>query len=160
MTAAYRMTVRYRGGRIMARFRFLLLIALACAFAPAAFAQTPPSKAAPESENGRYSMSPVADGVLRLDTRTGQVSLCRQKSDSWICEATADDRAAYDKEIARLQAKVANLEAELKRQPDGGELKLPSDAEVDRVMKFFETVFRRFIGMIEGLQRENEQKRS
>jgi hypothetical protein len=149
------MTIRYRGGRIMPRFRLLLLLALACTSAPAALAQTP----APDNENGRYSMNPVADGVLRLDTRTGQISLCRQKSDSWVCEATADDRAAYEKEIARLQAKVASLEAELKRQP-GGELKLPSDAEVDRVMKFFETIFRRFIGMIEGLQRENEQKRS
>jgi hypothetical protein len=143
----------------MARLRFLFLFVLACVWAPAALAQSPAPKAAPESENGRYSMSPVADGVLRLDTRSGQVSLCRQKSDSWVCEATADDRAAYEKEITRLQVKVAGLEAELGRQP-GSDLKLPSDADVDRVMKFFETVFRRFIGMIEGLQRENEQKRS
>ena len=141
----------------MAQARFLLLFVLACAWAPVALAQSPAPKAAPESENGRYSTSPVADGVLRLDTRTGQVSLCRQKSDSWICEATADDRAAYEKEIARLQAKVAGLEAQ---RPGGSDLKLPSDADVDRVMKFFETVFRRFIGMIEGLQRENEQKRT
>jgi hypothetical protein len=144
----------------MVRFRLLLLFAFACAWAPVALAETPTPKAAPESENGRYSMSPVAGGVLRLDTRSGQVSLCRQRGDSWICEATADDRAAYEKEIARLQAKVAGLEAELGRRPGGSDLKLPSDAEVDRVMKFFETVFRRFIGMIEGLQRENEQKRS
>jgi hypothetical protein len=144
----------------MARLRFLLLFVLACAWAPVALAQASAPKAAPESENGRYNMSPVAGGVLRLDTRSGQVSLCRQKSDSWICETTADDRAAYEKEIARLQARVAGLEAELGRRPGGGDLKLPSDAEVDRVMKFFESVFRRFIGMIEGLQRENEQKRS
>jgi hypothetical protein len=144
----------------MVRFRFIFLFALAYAWAPVALAETPVQKAAPEGENGRYSMSPVADGVLRLDTRTGQVSLCRQKSDSWICEATADDRAAYEKEIGRLQSKVVGLEAELGRRPGGGDLKLPSDADVDRVMKFFETVFRRFIGMIEGLQRENEQKRS
>ncbi|HLL26065.1 MAG TPA: hypothetical protein VKT73_00230 [Xanthobacteraceae bacterium] len=143
----------------MARFRLLLLFLLACAVAPAAFAQTPSSKAVPESENGRYTMSPVADGVLRLDTRTGQVSLCRQKGDGWTCEATADDRAAYEKEIARLQERVASLEAELGRRP-GGDLKLPSDADVDRVMKFFEGVFRRFMGMIENLQRENEQKRT
>ena len=89
----------------MARLRFLLLFVFACAWAPVALAETPAPKAAPESENGRYSMSPVAGGVLRLDTRSGQVSLCRQKSDSWICETTADDRAAYEKEIARLQAK-------------------------------------------------------
>jgi hypothetical protein len=142
----------------MTRFRFLFLFALACAWAPVALAQTPAPKAAPENENGRYSMSPVADGVLRLDTRTGQVSLCRQKSDSWTCEAVADDRAAYEKEIAGLQAKVASLEAELGHRPGGSDLKLPSDADVDRVMKFFETVFRRFIGIIDGLQRENAQK--
>jgi hypothetical protein len=144
----------------MFRFRLLLLFALACSWAPAALAQAPAPKAAPESENGRYSMSPVADGVLRLDTRSGHVSLCRQRSDSWACEAVADDRAAYEKEIARLQEKVVSLEAELGRQPGGANLKLPSDAEVDRVMKFFESVFRRFIGMIEGLQRETEQKRT
>lgn len=143
----------------MAQFRFLPFCALACVLAPAALAQAPATKAAPENENGRYSMSPVADGMLRLDTRTGQVSLCRQKTDGWTCEATADDRAAYEKEIARLQDKVAGLEAELGRRP-GVDLKLPSEAEVDRVMKFFESVFRRFIGMIEGLQREHEQKRT
>jgi hypothetical protein len=143
----------------MIRFRLLFLLAFACAWAPAALAETPASKAAPESENRRYSMSPVADGMLRLDTRTGQVSLCRQKLDSWVCEAAADDRAAYEKEIARLQEKVADLETRIGQKP-GVDLKLPSDAEVDRVMKFFETVFRRFMTMIEGLQRENEQKRS
>jgi len=143
----------------MARFRLSFLCVLAALWASAAPAQTPAPKAAPESENGRFSMSPVSDGVLRLDTRTGQVSLCRQKSDGWICESTADDRAAYEKEIARLQEKVAGLEAELGRRPDV-DLKLPSDAEIDRVMKFFESVFRRFIGMMEGLQRENERKRT
>ena len=25
----------------------------------------------PDSENGRYALSPIADGVVRLDTRTG-----------------------------------------------------------------------------------------
>ena len=142
---------------MMRQAPFFLLLALACSCA-AARAETPAANPAPESENGRYSMSPVANGVLRLDTRTGQVSLCRQKSETWVCEAAADDRAAYEKEIARLQEKNASLQAQLGKP--GGDIKLPSDAELDRVMKFFENVFRRFIGMIEGLQRENEQKRS
>jgi len=140
----------------MARIRLLVWLALAL-FAPSmAFAQTPK---APDAENGRYTMSPAADGVLRLDSRTGQVSICRQRAGGWACEAAADDRAAYEKEIARLQDKVAKLETDLGRGP-GVDLKLPSDAEVDRVMKFFENVLRRFKSMIESLQREEEQKRT
>src|SRR5262249_44433878 len=141
---------------VMACIRLLVFLAFALLGASAAVAQTPK---APDSENGRYSMSSVANGVLRLDSRTGQVSLCRPKGDSWICEAAADDRAAYEKEIARLQDKVAKLEGELGRTP-GVDLKLPSHPEVDRVMSFFEKIFRRFMGMIENLQREQEQKRT
>jgi hypothetical protein len=140
---------------IMARIRLLTLLALALFASPAALAQPK----APDSENGRYTMSPVADGILRLDTRTGQVSVCRQRAGGWACEAAADDRAAYEKEIARLQDKVAKLEADLGRGA-GVDLKLPSDAEVDRVMRFFENVLRRFKGIIEGLQRQDEQKRT
>jgi len=46
----------------------LLAVALTLSLAgfAAAFAQT----ATPDSENGRYSFNPVADGVLRLDTVT------------------------------------------------------------------------------------------
>ncbi len=51
---------------------FVLAITLSLANFAAASAQT----AMPDSENGRYSFNPVADGVLRLDTRTGQVSHC------------------------------------------------------------------------------------
>src|SRR5262245_35959950 len=109
----------------MARIRLLVLLAL---FAPSiASAQSPK---APETENGRSTMGPAADGILRLDTRTGQVSICRQRAGGWACEAAADDRAAYEKEITRLQDKVAKLETELGRG-SGVDLKLPSDAEVD-----------------------------
>ncbi|MBI5130327.1 MAG: hypothetical protein HZA66_12865 [Rhodopseudomonas palustris] len=57
----------------------------------------------PDSENGRYTFTPNADGVTRLDTRTGKVSTCKDKGNGWACEAVADDRAAFDAEIGRLQ---------------------------------------------------------
>jgi hypothetical protein len=137
-----------------------MLFLLATITALPAFAQTVDSaKVAPDNENGRFSMSPVADGVMRLDTRTGRVSLCRKRNDNWACEAIADDRAAYEKEIGRLQETVNKLESELGRGTNKQtELKLPSDADVDRVMKFFENIFRRFIGMMENLQREKQEK--
>ena len=140
--------------------RVVLFCLLGIGLPTAVCAQTPDApKVTPDSENGRYSMSAVPDGLMRLDTRTGQMSLCRKRTEVWTCESVADDRVAYDTEISRLQEKNAKLEAELGRGANKGtELKLPTEAELDRVMKFFENVFRRFIGMIEGLQRENQQK--
>jgi hypothetical protein len=139
--------------------RVVILCALSVGLTTVVRAQTSDApKVTPDSENGRFSMSPVSEGVMRLDTRTGQVSLCR-KRDVWTCETVADDRAAYEKEIGRLQQKITGLEAELGRGTNkGSDLKLPTEAELDRVMKFFENVFRRFIGMIEGLQREKQDK--
>jgi hypothetical protein len=135
-----------------------IFLALACLTSPA-LAQTDTSKLTPDRENGRYTMSPVEGGVMRLDTRTGQVSLCRQKPDAWACEALADDRAAYEKEIGRLQDKVAKLEVELGRGKQEG-LKLPSDAEVDSAMKFFENILRRFKAIIQNMQSEDTGKRT
>lgn len=135
---------------------FLLTLALA---SPAVAQVIDNSKLAPESENGRFTMSPVAGGVMRMDTRTGKISICRQKGDAWACEAAADDRAAYEQEIARLQDRVAKLEREL-RTGDKTEMKLPSDADVDKAMTFFENILRRFKSMIDNLQREDGAKRT
>ncbi len=75
----------------------------------------------PDSENGRYSLSPVADGVIRLDTRTGTVSTCNNSSTGWACYAVPDERAALDAEIGRLQADNEKLKAVLAaREPAVG----------------------------------------
>ncbi|HWJ99926.1 MAG TPA: hypothetical protein VNR41_04385 [Xanthobacteraceae bacterium] len=132
---------------------------LAMALASPAFAQViDNSKLTPDSENGRFTLSPVEGGVMRLDTRTGKISICRQRGEAWACEAAADDRAAYEQEIARLQDKVTKLERGI-RTDDKTEMKLPSDAEVDKAMTFFENILRRFKTMIDNLQREDSQKR-
>lgn len=66
----------------------------------------------PDSENGRYTFTPNADGVTRLDTRTGKVSTCKDKGNGWACEAVADDRTAFEAEIGRLQGDVDRLTKE------------------------------------------------
>jgi hypothetical protein len=66
----------------------------------------------PDTENGRYTLSPVTDGVIRLDTRTGQVSTCSNNGNGWACYAVPDERAALDAEIGRLQADNDNLKTE------------------------------------------------
>ncbi len=69
----------------------------------------------PDGENGRYTLSPVADGVIRLDTRTGAVSTCGNASAGWACYAVPDERAALDAEIGRLQAENERSKTELEK---------------------------------------------
>jgi hypothetical protein len=75
----------------------------------------------PDTENGRYALSPVADGVIRLDTRTGVVSNCNNSGAGWACYAVPDERAAMDAEIGRLQADNEKLKTQLAaREPAVG----------------------------------------
>jgi hypothetical protein len=61
------------------------LLALALTLSLAVFAVASAQTVTPDSENGRYSFNPVADGVLRLDSRTGQVSQCSRSDAGWAC---------------------------------------------------------------------------
>jgi hypothetical protein len=69
----------------------------------------------PDSENGRYALSLIADGVIRLDTRTGAVSTCNNTGAGWACYEAPDERAALDAEIGRLQAENEKSKAELEK---------------------------------------------
>jgi hypothetical protein len=147
---------------------FAVALTLTLVAATAASAQT----ATPDSENGRYSFNPVADGVLRLDTRTGQVSQCSRSDAGWACKVVPDERSALETEIVRLQGENATMKKELLSRglpvpgvsapsgakPGEGELKLPSDAEVDKVVAFLEKVWRRLIEMGKNVQKDLEKK--
>lgn len=129
--------------------------------------------APPDSDNGRYSFSSVSDGMLRLDSRTGQVSLCSKREAGWACQIVPDERAALETEIGRLQSENAALKKEMiargiplpagmskpesATKSDELSLKLPSDADLERVMSFFEKAWRRLMQVIQSTQREMER---
>ena len=159
--------------------RPMLLIAAAAVLLAggAALAQTKP-----DTENGRYSLSPTGDGVLRLDTKTGTVSTCTNSGAGWACYAVPDERAAMDTEIGRLQAENEKLRAQLAERdsPVSGksedampksdqlrkaepkvaegerkiEIPLPSDRDMDRMMSFLERAWRRLIEMANRIQKD------
>lgn len=139
------------------------------------------AQSAPDSDNGRYSMTPIPEGVLRLDTRTGTMSTCTKNGAGWACYAVPDERAAFDAEIGRLQAEVEKLKGQLAAGPtvsgkvdealpksdslkkpepkiaEGDrkiEIPLPSDQDVDRVMSFLEKAWRRLIDMANRVQKD------
>jgi hypothetical protein len=81
-------------------------------FFPAGMANAA-AQSMPDAENGRYALSPVPDGVVRLDTRTGAVSTCSNSGAGWACYTVPDERAALDVEIGRLQADNEKSKTEL-----------------------------------------------
>ena len=104
--------------------------------------------------------------MLRLDTRTGQVSLCAKQDDRLGLQHGAGraggagkrDRAAAARErrtqeghagarpaaAGRRRERAAGKQRELNLK-----VPLPSDAEIDRVMSAFEKMWRRLVDMVQ-----------
>ena len=136
----------------------------------------------PDTENGRYALSPLPDGVVRLDTRSGAISTCINTGTGWACYTVPDERAALDAEIGRLQADNEKLKAQLAaREPTVSgkideplpktdslkkpepkvaegerkiEIPLPSDRDMDRVISFLEQAWRRLVEMANRMQKD------
>lgn len=147
--------------------RFIVVLVAASA-ASAALALPARAQIAPDSDNARFAFAQVPDGVLRLDTRNGQVSLCSKQAAGYSCAAVPDERSALESEIARLQRENGGLKKEMVARglslpsnvtglpaapTDQRELQLkvplPSDAEIDRVMSAFEKMWRRLVDMVQ-----------
>jgi hypothetical protein len=146
------------------------LIAASALAAPIAVAQ--PSS--PESGDARFTFHRADDGYLRLDGRSGQVSMCHRRTSGWQCQLVPDERTALEAEISRLQSDNAALKKELLSRslplpegmgPDQGSPKsqvqrpqLPDDAELNRIMTFMEKVWRRMVEMIQNVQRDLQKR--
>ena len=139
------------------------------------------AQSGPDTENGRYSLAQTADGVIRLDTRTGAVSSCSKNGNGWACYAVPDEGRAMDDEIRRLKAENEKLKAQLASRDQAApadqglpksekqvtpkteserkiEIPLPSDADVDRVISFLEQAWRRLVDMANRVQKDASGK--
>jgi len=160
---------------------------------PAQTPAAPPSEAAPAPQQAqppaetpgapaRFSFETVKGGLLRLDRQTGQVSFCAGRSVGWACEPVPEERAALEKEIARLQEEVKALKrdmASLREPPPpprppgdlaprppakegekpgdkGGDLtlKLPTQEDVDRATSALQRAWGRLLDMIGQLRND------
>lgn len=130
----------------------------------------------PAANDARFTFHRAGDGYLRLDVKSGSVSLCSKRAVGWACQALPDDRTALEAEIARLQGQNATLKKELlarglplpggmkpdapkAKSGDGGTtsqdgMRLPSDAELNKMMVFVEKVWRRLIELMNNAQRD------
>jgi hypothetical protein len=126
----------------------------------------------PDSEHGRYTFSKVADGFLRLDTQTGQVSVCNQRAVGFACQAVPDDRTVLESEIARLRTENAALKKEMlahglalpgvgSAAPDSTgahdndiTIRLPDNSEIDRMVSYAGQLWHRFVEAIVRAQKQ------
>jgi hypothetical protein len=115
------------------------------------------------TEKGRYAMTPVEGGFMRLDTETGAVALCTRKGETWACEpvndksATSEDASKLEAENKALKERLKNLEAgtppnPVPEGPPGGITKLPTEKEVDEALDYVERMYKKFRDRLQKIE--------
>ena len=161
-----------RAGARTVRFVAAAALATATLAAPAilapAIAQQLPGDG---GQPGRYSMAPAeGGGFIRLDTATGEMTLCRRRDGGWRCEPIGDAARDMQKENERLREENEDLRAEDGRRGPPGERRghddllpedgrpggqrqfnLPSEQDVDQAFNYIERMLRKFKDRLKDL---------
>lgn len=113
---------------------------------------------AQDAGTDRFTLEKSESGFVRLDRQTGAVTLCTEADGTLTCRMAADEGAAYDADLARLEKRVEALEKQIGEgaAAKGGEL--PSDAEIDRSIGIMERFMRSFFGLVQEFQGEEQGK--
>ncbi len=146
--------------------RMMLAAVVTAVLAPGlAFAADPPG--------GRYTMTPTTGGFLRLDTQTGQVSLCAQKDGQMLCTSLADERKALESEIDRLSQENTDLRKSVRRLEELAgidqdpnkraeriepKIQLPSEEDVDKALTYVQRMLRKLKDKLKELEDHDPKK--
>ncbi len=121
------------------------------------------SGAAFAEDIARFTLEKTADGYVRMDKTTGEMSICVQQSDQLVCRSAADDRVAMEDEIARLDGRLTRLEEKFAATEQSGLLSnstLPTDEEFEKSMTLMEKFFRRFMGVVKDLNEDGTPQKT
>ena len=107
----------------------------------------------------RYRLEKTDTGYVRMNTATGEMSLCEERSGQLVCKIAADERAAFQDEVDRLQAsmkamdeRVTKLENSLSARLES---KLPSEEDFDKTMTYMERMLRGFMGIVKEMDKDS-----
>jgi hypothetical protein len=106
----------------------------------------------------RYVFVPVEKGALRLNTTTGEVSLCSGANGAGACAPVPDGEHGGGEATRALQDRVAALEARIAAlEADDPSAEARRDEEtLDRVMVLTERMMRRFFGIVRDMREDFE----
>lgn len=100
------------------------------------------------AQEDRYTLERTQDGYVRMDTRTGRMSICSEKSGQLVCRLAVDDRDALQDDLDALQARLAAVENRLSALEGAPAAGLPSEDEFEQSLSYMERFFRRFMDMV------------
>ena len=123
------------------------------------------------AEPDRYRLEKTPNGYVRMDTRTGEMSICQEKWGELVCRMAADERTAVQDEMERLQtelkvlndqlATVKALEDRVTKLENSVTAKieqsLPTEEDFNKTMSYMERFFRSFMGIVRDFEDENSK---
>ncbi|MEI5681588.1 MULTISPECIES: hypothetical protein [unclassified Mesorhizobium] len=116
--------------------------------------------AAHAADTERYRLEKSESGYVRMDTQTGEMSICEERAGQLVCKLAADERKAYQDQADRLQSELKALEervAAIEKSPlINPKSVLPTDEEFEKTMGYMERFMRRFMGIAKDLDQDNK----
>jgi len=114
---------------------------------------------------GRFTISPVDGGFLRLDKETGAVAMCARSGTAWACTPVEDRTPTAAAEVSKLERenrdlrdRVKALEDSLETKiplegPPGGKAQLPTEQEIDQALDYLERVYKKVRDRVKDLDK-------
>ncbi|MER8581680.1 hypothetical protein NKG95_23820 [Mesorhizobium sp. M1423] len=111
-------------------------------------------------EADRYRLEKSANGYVRMDTQTGTMSLCEERSGQLVCKTAADERAAFQDQVDRLQNSVKALDERVAKLENSlaarFESTLPSEEDFNKTMGYMERFLRSFMDIVKDMDKDED----
>jgi hypothetical protein len=105
----------------------------------------------------RYTLEKTADGYVRMDTRTGEMSICTERSGQLVCKLAAEERTAFQDELDRIIGRLDAVEkrlAAVETSPSPPNAGLPTEQQFEQTLSFMERFVRRFVDVAKDIDRD------
>lgn len=107
-------------------------------------------------EEERYRLERTEDGYVRMDTRTGAMTLCQEREGELVCRPASESDDPAPAETDALRERIAALEERVEALEKQVESSVPLQEEFEQSLTLMERFFHRFIDIVRGLEEEEQ----